>query len=34
MQNLKKGTWFGKGHEEFGKFLPEHLRISKLELEV
>ena len=24
--------WFGKWHEEFGKFSPEQLKISKLEL--
>ena len=33
MQNLKKKTdlWFGKWYEEFGKFLPEHSKVSKLE---
>ena len=31
MQNLKKITdlWFGKWHEEFGEFSPEHSRVSK-----
>ena len=24
--------WFGKWHEEFGKFSPEQLKVSKLEL--
>ena len=24
--------WFGKLHEEFGKFSPEHLKVSKLGL--
>ena len=24
--------WFEKRHEEFGKFSPEHLKVSKLEL--
>ena len=28
MQNL----WFGKEHEEFVKFTPEHLKVSKLGL--
>ena len=33
MRNLKKtDLWFGKSHEEFTKFLPEHLRVSKLGL--
>ena len=33
MQNLKKtDLWFGKWHEEFGKFSPEHLKVSKLGL--
>ena len=33
MRNLKKtDLWFGKSQEEFTKFLPEHLRVSKLEL--
>ena len=26
----KTDLWFGKLHEEFGKFLPEHLKVSKL----
>ena len=25
----KSGLWFGKWHEEFGKFSPEHSKISK-----
>ena len=28
----KTNLWFGKWHEEFGKFLPEHLKVSKLGL--
>ena len=33
MQNLKKtDLWFEKWHEEFGKFSPEHLKVSKLRL--
>ena len=28
----EKLTWFGKWHEKFGKFLPEHLKVSKLVL--
>ena len=28
----KTGQWFEKRHEKFGKFLPEHLKVSKLEL--
>ena len=28
----KIDLWFGKWHEEFGKFLPEHWKVSKLEL--
>ena len=24
--------WFGKWHEEYGKFSPEHLKVSKLGL--
>ena len=33
MQNLKKANlWFEKCHEEFGKFSPDHLEISKLGL--
>ena len=24
--------WFGKQHEEFGKFLPEHSKVSKMGL--
>ena len=24
--------WFGKWHKEFGKFSPEHLKVSKLGL--
>ena len=24
--------WFEKSHEEFGKFSPEHLKVSKLGL--
>ena len=28
----KTDLWFGKWHEEFGKCLPEHSKISKLEL--
>ena len=26
----KTGQWFKKRHEKFGKFLPEHLKVSKL----
>ena len=33
MKNLKiTDLWFGKSHEEFTKFLPEHLRVPKLGL--
>ena len=33
MQNLKKtDLWFEKWHEKFGKFSPEHLKVSKLGL--
>ena len=33
MQNLKKtDLWFGKLHEEYGKFSPEHLKVWKLGL--
>ena len=28
----KTDLWFGKWHEEFGKFLPEHPKVSKLGL--
>ena len=28
----KADLWFGKLHEEFGKFLPEHRKFSKLGL--
>ena len=28
----KTYLWFGKRHEEFGKFSSEHLKVSKLEL--
>ena len=28
----KTDLWSGKWHEEFGKFSPEHLRVSKLRL--
>ena len=28
----KTDFWFGKWEEEFGKFLPEHSKVSKLEL--
>ena len=28
----KTELWFGKWHEEYGKFSPEHLKISKLGL--
>ena len=28
----KTDLWFEKWHEKFGKFLPEHLKVSKLEL--
>ena len=28
----KTDLWFGKLHEEFGKFSPEHLKVSKLGL--
>ena len=27
----KTDLWFGKWYEEFGKFLPEHSKVSKLE---
>ena len=27
---LLTDLWFGKWHEKYGKFLPEHLKISKL----
>ena len=30
--NTKFDLWFGKWHEEFGKFLPEHSKVSKLGL--
>ena len=26
----KTDLWFGKRHEEYGKFLPEQLKVSKL----
>ena len=26
----KSGLWFGKWHEEFGRFSPEHSKISKI----
>ena len=26
----KTNLWFGKWHEEYGKFSPEHLKVSKL----
>ena len=26
----KTDLWFGKWHEEYGKFPPEHLKVSKL----
>ena len=30
-QNWRKtDLWSGKWHEEFGKFLPEHLKVSKI----
>ena len=34
MQNLKEKTdlWFRKWHEEYGKYLPEHSKVSKLGL--
>ena len=32
MQILKKNLWFGKRHEEFGKFSPEHSKDSILGL--
>ena len=33
MQNLRKtDLWFGKWHEGFGKFSPEHTKFSKLGL--
>ena len=33
MQNLRKSDlWFGKWHEEFRKFSPEHTKVSKLGL--
>ena len=28
----KTNLWFGKWHEEYGKFLPQHLKVSKLGL--
>ena len=28
----KTDLWFGKWYDEFGKFLPEHLKVSKLGL--
>ena len=28
----KTDSWFGKWHEKYGKFLPEHLKVSKLGL--
>ena len=28
----KTDLWFGKWHEKFGKFSPEHLKVSKLRL--
>ena len=28
----KTNLWFGKWHEEFRKFSPEHLKVSKLEI--
>ena len=28
----KTTLWFGKWHEEFGKFSPEHTKVSKLRL--
>ena len=28
----KTDLWFGKWHEQFGKFLPEHLKFSRLRL--
>ena len=28
----KSDLWFGKWHEKFGKFSPEHLKVSKLVL--
>ena len=28
----KANLWFGKWHEEFGKFSPEHTKFSKLGL--
>ena len=27
---LSTDLWFGKWHEEYGKFSPEHLKVSKL----
>ena len=30
--NTKFDLWFGKWHEEFGKFLPEHSKVSRLGL--
>ena len=27
---LSTDLWFGKWHEEYGTFLPEHLKVSKL----
>ena len=32
MQTLKKNLWFEKRLEKFGKFSPEHLKVSKLGL--
>ena len=28
----KNDLWFRKFHEEYGKFSPEHWKVSKLEL--
>ena len=28
----KTNLWFGKWHEEYGKFLPQHLKVSKFGL--
>ena len=28
----KTDLWFGKWHEEYGKYSPEHLKVSKLGL--
>ena len=30
--NLKTGLFFGKWHEEFGKYLSQHWHVSKLEV--